>query len=91
MNTPKDRFNLIGIYFNHGQYEKAAELLEVNLKNGGIENDSKNWELLNYSYQQLERPLKGIEALKQATKFFPKNGQLEFMIAAGLPRSRQGR
>jgi tetratricopeptide (TPR) repeat protein len=81
MNSPKDNFNLIGIYFNIGQYEKAAELLEYDLKNGKIESEMKNWELLAFSYQQLERPLKGIEALKQATKAFPKSGQLEYMIA----------
>jgi tetratricopeptide (TPR) repeat protein len=81
MNSPKDNFNLVGIYFNIGQYEKAAELLEAGLRNGKIENDVKNWETLAYSYQQLERPLKGIEALKEATKIYPKSGQLEFMIA----------
>ena len=81
MNGPKDNYNLIGIYFNLGQYEKSAELLEKGLKNGGLENEMKNWELLAFSYQQLERPLKGIEALKEASKAYPKSGQIEFMIA----------
>lgn len=81
MNTPKDHFNLIGIYFNIAQYEKAAELLETGLKSGHIDSDPKNWELLALSYQQLQRPLKGIEALKQGTKAFPQSGQLEFLIA----------
>jgi tetratricopeptide (TPR) repeat protein len=81
MNTPKDNFNLIGIYFNIGQYEKAAELLEAGLKSGGIENDLKNWELLALTYQQLERPFKSIDTLKNAAKSFPKSGQVEFMIA----------
>ena len=81
LKTPKDNYNLIGLYFNIGQYEKAAELLELNLKNGGIESELKNWELLALSYQQLERPLKGIEALKDAAKAFPKSGQIELMIA----------
>jgi tetratricopeptide (TPR) repeat protein len=81
MNAPKENINLISIYFNLGQYEKAAELLETGLKNGTLENDVKNWELLAFSYQQMERPLKGIEALKSATKAFPKSGQMEFMIA----------
>lgn len=81
LNTPKENINLISIYFNLGQYEKAAELLEVGLKNGKIENDQKNWELLAFSYQQLERPLRSIEALKSGTKAFPKSGQMEFMIA----------
>ncbi len=81
LNTPKDHYNLIGLYFNIGQYEKSAELLETALKTGSIENEIKNWELLALCYQQLERPLKGIEALKGAAKAFPKSGQLELMIA----------
>ncbi len=81
MNTPKDNFNLIGLYFNMSQYEKAAELLESGLKKGTIDNEIKNWELLALTYQQLERPFKGIESLKNASKVFPKSGQLEYMIA----------
>jgi tetratricopeptide (TPR) repeat protein len=81
MTAPKDNYNLIGIYFNLGQYEKAAELLDAGLKSGRVENETKNWELLALAYQQLDRPFKGIEALKDATKAFPKSGQLEYMIA----------
>ncbi len=81
MNSRKDNYNLVGIYFNIAQYEKAAELLDKGLKSDTIENDPKNWELLALSYQQLQRPLKGIEALKDGTKVFPKSGQLEFLIA----------
>lgn len=81
MNTPKDHFNLVGIYFNIAQYEKAAELLESGLNSGKIESDPKNWELLALCYQQLQRPLKGIDALKQATKAFPQSGQLELQVA----------
>jgi len=81
MNQPKDHFNLIGIYFNIGQYEKAAELLESGLKSGRVDSDPKNWELLALSYQQLQRPLKAIEALKQGVKAFPESGQLEFQVA----------
>ena len=81
MNSPKDNYNLVGIYFNIAQYEKAAELLANGLKTAKIENDPKNWELLALSYQQLQQPLKGIEALKDGTKAFPKSGQLEFQIA----------
>jgi tetratricopeptide (TPR) repeat protein len=82
MNSPKDNFNLVGIHFNIGQYERAAELLEKGLHNGAIENEQKNWELLAYSYQQLNRDFKAIDTLKEATKVFPKaNGQLEYLIA----------
>jgi len=82
MNSPKDNFNLVGIHFNIGQYERAAELLEKGLHNGSIENEEKNWELLAYSYQQLNRDFKAIDTLKEASKVFPKaNGQLEYLIA----------
>jgi tetratricopeptide (TPR) repeat protein len=81
MNTPKDNFNLVGIYFNIGQYEKAAELLEKGLTSGSIENDPKNWELLSFSYQQLRQELKSIDALKRAAKAFPDNGQFDYLIA----------
>jgi tetratricopeptide (TPR) repeat protein len=81
MIAPKDNYNLVGIYFNLGQFEKAAELLSAGLQDGKIENEIKNWELLALAYQQLDRPFKGIESLKDATKAFPKSGQLEFMIA----------
>jgi tetratricopeptide (TPR) repeat protein len=80
MNALKDNGNLVAIYFNIGQYEKTAELLETGLKAGSIENDTKNWELLFTCYQQLQRPLKGVDALKQGIKAFPKSGQLEYQI-----------
>ncbi|HET7534817.1 MAG TPA: hypothetical protein VFJ90_00085 [Candidatus Didemnitutus sp.] len=81
MNSPKDNYNLVGIHFNLNQYERATELLEKGLKDGGIEADEKNWELLAYCYQQLHQDLKAIDALQRATKAFPKSGQLEFLIA----------
>ena len=90
MNTSQYHFNLVGIYFNLGQYEKAADLLESGLKSGTIESELKNWELYALCYQQLERPLKSIDVLKQAANAFPKSGQLEFMIGQayhGLEKS----
>lgn len=81
MKEPKDNFNLIGIHFNIQQYDRAAELLEIGLKNGSVENEEKNWELLAFSYQQLNRDMAAIDALKRGTKLFPKSGQLEYLIA----------
>ncbi|MES1168631.1 MAG: hypothetical protein ABUL61_05630, partial [Oleiharenicola lentus] len=81
MTTPKDNFNLIGIYFNAAQYEKAAELLEKGLHSGSIENEARNYELWSSALQQLQRPLKAIDALQEGAKVFPKNGQLEFLTA----------
>ncbi|MDP2138311.1 MAG: hypothetical protein Q8J74_10710 [Candidatus Didemnitutus sp.] len=81
MKSPKDNFNLVGIHFNIGQYQRAADLLEMGLADGSIDNEEKNWELLAYSYQQLNRDFKAIDTLKRATKIFPDSGQLEYLIA----------
>ncbi|MCF7688977.1 MAG: hypothetical protein K9M98_07775 [Cephaloticoccus sp.] len=81
MNTPKDNYNLVGIYFNIGQFGKATELLYSGLRSGAIEQDIKKWELLAYSYLQINNEFKAIEVLKEATKTFPKAGQLDNQIA----------
>ena len=81
MNAPKDNLNLVGIHFNLAQYGRAAELLEKGLHNGGIDNELKNWELLASCYQQLNRDLKAIDVLKEATTKFPREGQIEYLIA----------
>ena len=81
MDTPRDHFNLIGIYFNIQQFDRAVELLEKGLQNGNVENTQRNWELLASSYQQIHKELKAIDVLKEAAKQFPDAGQLEFTIA----------
>jgi len=80
MNTPKENYNLVGVYFNVGQFGQATELLHAGLRKGTIESEQKNWELLAYSYQQVDRPFQAIDALKEAAKHFPKAGQLDFQI-----------
>ena len=81
MNTPKDNYNLVGIYFNIGQYGKATDLLHSGLRTGAIEADIKKWELLAYSFLQINQEFKAIEVLKEAIKAFPKSGQLDNQIA----------
>lgn len=81
LKTPKDNFNLVGIYINLGQYGKATELLYSGLKNGSIESTQKNWEYLAYSYQQVDKPYQAIDVLKEAAALFPKAGQLDYQIA----------
>lgn len=80
MKTPKDNYTLVGIYFNVGQFGRATEILHAGLRDGSIENEQKNWELLIYSYQQADRPFNAIEAAKEGSKKF-KSGQLEFQAA----------
>lgn len=81
MNTPKDNFNLIGIYFNMQQWDYAITLLESGLRSGGIENEQRNWELLAASYQQMHKEEKAVATLKEASKLYPKAGSLDLQIA----------
>lgn len=93
LTTPADNYSLFGIYFNEGQFETAAELLEKGFaetykeatkdspRETKIENTQQNWELLANCYQQLNRDYKSIDALKRAIQLFPKSGQLDFLIA----------
>ncbi len=79
MQTPKDNYNLVTMYYNAGQFGKATDLLYAGLKSGAIESDLKNWQLLAYSYQQIGRDEQAIAVLKEAGTSFP-SGQIEFQI-----------
>lgn len=79
MKTPKDNYNLVTMYYNAGQFGRATDLLYAGLKNGDIESDIKNWQLLAYSYQQVGQDLQAINVLKEAEKTFP-SGQIDFQI-----------
>ena len=81
MRTPKDNYTLVGIYYNVGQFGRATDLLHAGLRDGSIESDQKNWELLGSSYQQVDRPLQAIDALKEGARHFPNSGQLDYQIA----------
>lgn len=81
LNAPKDNFNLVTLYFTIGQFDRACELLEAGLKNGTIERSWANWNLLAYSYQQVNKELKAIDVLKQAAAYFPTSGEAELQAA----------
>lgn len=81
LNTPKDNYTLVAIYFNLEQYGPAIELLERGLRDGSIENDKNNWQLLASSYQQLKKDQKAAQVLEKAAQTFPTDGQLEYSIA----------
>ncbi|MBK9989301.1 MAG: hypothetical protein IPP19_00830 [Verrucomicrobia bacterium] len=80
MVSNKDNFMLAGLYYNIQQYEFAAELLEKGLRNGKIDPDQKNWELLAASYQQMSKDARAIEVFKEAIKLFPKSANLELQV-----------
>ena len=80
MTAPKDNYNLVTVYYNAGEFGKATDLLYAGLKNKSIDGDIKNWLLLSYSYQQIDRDFQAIDALKEAAELYPKVGQLNFQI-----------
>lgn len=81
MKAPKENYALFGLYFNVGQFGRATEVLHTGLRDGSIDSEQKNWELLASSYQQVDRPLQAIDALKEGAKKFPESGQLDYQAA----------
>jgi len=79
METPKDNYNLVTMYYNAGQFGRATDLLYSGLKSGAIEPELKNWQLLAYSYQQIGQDMQAIAVLKEASKDFT-TGQIDFQI-----------
>lgn len=81
MNSPRENFNLVGLYINMQRFYEAIDLLEAGLRNGTIEGSQQNWEFLASSYQQVNKDMKAIETLKEAATLFPEAGTLEYQIA----------
>jgi predicted Zn-dependent protease len=81
LNRPEDNFELFSLYFNIGQYEQGAELLEKGLHDGSIKSSQKNWVLLADAYQQLHKESKAVEVLHETAQLFPQNGQFNFLAA----------
>jgi len=79
METPKDNYNLVTMYYNAGQFGRATDLLYSGLKSGAIEPELKNWQLLAYSHQQIGQEMQAIAVLKEASKGFT-TGQIDFQI-----------
>ncbi len=81
MKGPKDNFIRFSILYNIQQYQEAARVLRAGLEDGSIEESAKNWEILAYAYQQVNKPDDAIAVLKEACKRYPTNGQFYFTIA----------
>lgn len=81
LSSPAENYTLVALYFSIQQFARASELLEKGLKDGAIENQRKNWELLSSAYQQMKHEDRALDALKRATATFPQDGQLEFQMA----------
>ena len=81
LNRPEDNFELFSLYFNIGQYQQGAELLESGLHDGSIKSSPGNWVLLADAYQQLHKESKAVEVLHETAQLFPQNGQFNFLAA----------
>ncbi len=82
MVAKKDNYNLATMYYSAGQFGKATDILSAGLTKGSIDSSLQNWELLSYSYQQVDQPLKAIAALKEAEVKVPNKGaEIDFEIA----------
>jgi tetratricopeptide (TPR) repeat protein len=80
MNTPRDNYNLFTVYLNAGYTIEACDLLYKGMKNGTIESKPENWKILGSYYQQANKELQAIAALKEAAKLFPKDGSIEVLL-----------
>ena len=80
MKTPKDNYNLVTIYITAGQFSRATDILHAGLKSGTIESSLANWRVLGSYYQQANRELQAIDALREAAKLYPQEGMLDLQI-----------
>jgi tetratricopeptide (TPR) repeat protein len=80
-NTPKDNMTLVSLYLMANQFTKGTELLYNGMKKGTIESEPHNWRILGRYYQEANMNAQAITVLQEATKLFPKNGELEVQIA----------
>lgn len=81
LNTPKDNMNLVSFYLLANQFTRGTELLYNGMKKGTIESEPHNWRILGRYYQEANLNTQAVAVLEEATKLFPKNGELELQIA----------
>jgi predicted Zn-dependent protease len=81
MKTPKDTMNLVSLYLMAGQFSKGTEILYNGMKSGNIESEPNNWQVLGRYYLEANMNQRAIDVLKEASKLFPKNGEIEMQIA----------
>jgi tetratricopeptide (TPR) repeat protein len=80
LNEKRDNFILVSLHVNSQQFSHAADLLEAGLRNGSLESDQKNWEMLASCYQQLRKEDRAISTFKEAIKLFPKVGTMDLQV-----------
>ncbi|MBW8782653.1 MAG: hypothetical protein JF599_12325 [Verrucomicrobia bacterium] len=81
LNTPRDNFSIVALYFTLQQFDRASAFLAKGLKDKSIEGSRRNWELLASAYQQQHEEERAAATLLEAARLFPTEGQLEFNYA----------
>jgi len=81
LNTPKDNMNLVSLYLMANQFTKGTELLYNGMKGGKIESEPNNWRVLGRYYLEANLNKEAISVLEEASKLFPKNGEIELQLA----------
>ncbi len=81
LTTPADMFNLAGLHYNLGQFDRVITLLEPGLANGSLAADRRNWELFVHAGQQAHQPARAIAGLEKAAARFPADGPLAYALA----------
>jgi tetratricopeptide (TPR) repeat protein len=80
LKDARNQSNLVMMYSLVGQFGRSTELMHAGLRNGTIESDPKTWSQLAYAYQQAHQNLEAINALKEASKLFPKAAMLDWYV-----------
>jgi tetratricopeptide (TPR) repeat protein len=81
MKTPKDSMNLVSLYLMANQFSRGTELLYTGMKSGAIDSEPGNWQVLGRYYLEANMNDRAIEVLNEASRLFPKNGEIELQIA----------
>ena len=81
MKTPKDSMNLVSLYLMANQFTRGTELLYTGMKSGAIDSEPGNWQVLGRYYLEANMNERAIEVLKEASRLFPKNGEIELQVA----------
>jgi predicted Zn-dependent protease len=81
LNTPSDQFNLAGLCFNLGQFDRAVELLEKNLSASPLAADRRSWALLVRACEQSHQDALALVALEKAAARFPDDREFARALA----------
>lgn len=84
LNGPKDHLSRVGLYYNMQRFDRVVDILEKGLKDGTIEQEANNYELLAAGYQQTFQEFKAIDAYRRAIVKFPKSAGKYYISITNL-------